>query len=295
MGLTTEGVAFLSAASRSGVDFSRTLMIGRQAMVSEGRRVRAGMRQGGVPIDLADAQAISRSGRGYCEPLLRHLGALHIDSLDGSGFEGSTIVHDLNQPLPKRYVSQYSVVLDGGTLEHVFDFPTALRSSLEAVALGGHYLAITPANNNAGHGFYQLSPELYFRVLSPENGFRVTYVLWRAEYPYARWYRVADPATVRRRVERRGCVRSLLFVAARRIDDREVLSSAPQQSDYAMAWTTQGMADGSREALNTTMGRLARRTPLLLKDSILLARQIARTRGHAGDFEPVSLSEIVLA
>jgi hypothetical protein len=31
--------------------------------------------------------------------------------------------------------------------------------------------AVTPANNQMGHGFYQFSPELFFRVFSQENGY----------------------------------------------------------------------------------------------------------------------------
>ncbi len=39
--------------------------------------------------------------------------------------------------------------------------------------LGGHFISVTFANNFLGHGFHQFSPELYFRVFCPANGFEV--------------------------------------------------------------------------------------------------------------------------
>ena len=78
--------------------------------------------------------------------------------MDASDYEGCSIVHDLNNPLPEHLVGRYSLVLDSGTLEHVFDFPTALRNSLAAVRTGGHFVTIAPGNNQFGHGFYQFGP-----------------------------------------------------------------------------------------------------------------------------------------
>ena len=36
-----------------------------------------------------------------------------------------------------------------------------------------HFVRITPANNFFGHGFYQFTPELFFRIFSAANGFEV--------------------------------------------------------------------------------------------------------------------------
>src|SRR5438477_418150 len=84
---------------------------------------------------------------------------------------GPHFPHDMNEPIPDKFKETYTAVLDGGSLEHVFNFPVAIKNCMEMVKVGGHYLAITPANNFFGHGFYQFSPELYFTVLSKENGF----------------------------------------------------------------------------------------------------------------------------
>lgn len=70
----------------------------------------------------------------------------------------------MNREIPGDFIEKYSMVLDGGSLEHVFNFPVAVRNCMQMLQVGGHYLAITPANNFMGHGFYQFSPELYFSI-----------------------------------------------------------------------------------------------------------------------------------
>jgi methyltransferase family protein len=69
--------------------------------------------------------------------------------MDASGFEGSSIQHDLNQPIPPSLSARFTLVLDSGTLEHVFDVPQALRNCMEIVAPGGHLIAIAPRQQRA--------------------------------------------------------------------------------------------------------------------------------------------------
>jgi 2-polyprenyl-3-methyl-5-hydroxy-6-metoxy-1,4-benzoquinol methylase len=87
------------------------------------------------------------------------------------GFNAS-IIHDLNKPVPKELEERFDVVLDGG-LEHVFDFPQAIENAMRMTKIGGHLILETPANNLCGNGFYQFSPELFFRVLDSGNGFEL--------------------------------------------------------------------------------------------------------------------------
>ncbi|HTE59068.1 MAG TPA: hypothetical protein VK631_01880, partial [Solirubrobacteraceae bacterium] len=111
---------------------------------------------------------------GFAEPVLHAMGAQRVDSLDISPFEGATVIHDLNQPLgepPRRFTA----VIDGGSLEHVFNFPVAIRTCMELVEPGGSLVVMVPANNEIGHGFYQFSPELFYRVA--QHGFDVLQML----------------------------------------------------------------------------------------------------------------------
>ncbi len=108
---------------------------------------------------------------------------------------------------------------------------------MEMVKVGGHFLAITPANNFFGHGFYQFSPELFFRVLSPENGFQMERMV-AVEYGFRRrWFEVSDPEVVRARVALVNSVPVMLFLQAKRVAALPVLSKTPQQSDYVAIWT----------------------------------------------------------
>jgi hypothetical protein len=235
MGLDEHGVRFILSAAESGVDFRRTVMIGRQELHVDASTLGRLLREFGH--DRVDAAQLATRADGYAEPLFELVGAEDVESLDASSFEGATLVHDLNQPLPDALHAQFTAVLDSGSLEHVFDFPTAIRNLMALAAVDGHVLLITPTNNLMGHGFYQFSPDLLFRVFDPTNGYEVeTMVAFEARRG-ARWYAVSDPKEARHRVELRNTWETYLALQARRVSTAAGLTSTPQQSDYAAAWT----------------------------------------------------------
>jgi hypothetical protein len=236
MGISVHGAKFLLHARSAGVDFNDLAMIGRQGLFV----TPAEMRQvfdafGELPTD-AEIDAICDGGSGYSEALFAHLGATRTDSFDASDFEGATFMHDMNTAVPERFHQQYSAVLDSGTLEHVFDFPTAIRNCMEMVRVGGHFVSITPANNFFGHGFYQFSPELYFSVLSPENGFELRTMMAFEETRNAVWYEVRRPQEVCERVTLLNAAPVYLCIIARRTERKPIFARPPQQSDYVARW-----------------------------------------------------------
>jgi SAM-dependent methyltransferase len=172
----------------------------------------------------------------YAEPVLQALGAKQLESLDNSDFEGAKMVHDLNEPIPPNWREQFDVVFDGGTLEHVFNLPIALRNSMELLKVGGRLFIHTCANNLCGHGFYQFSPELFYRAFSPENGFEVERMVIHHVGPYGNWHEVADPNVIRERVELITFTPMLLLVQAKRTAIKDIFAKAPQQSDYTTLW-----------------------------------------------------------
>lgn len=249
MGVDREAVSALLLARASGAAFDRTLMLGRQRMHIQPGDLSAAFAGLGLDLPRDRAKALFAEQDGFVEPLLRLLGAGDPHSLDNSDFEGSTLVHDLNEPVPGEWTQDgYSLVWDGGTLEHVFNFPVAARNAMELTRVGGHYLGMTPANNWLGHGFFQFSPELLFRVFSPENGFRVVWMMLKASrHPASRWYSVRDPQEVGERVTLTARNRGTLYVLAERVEERPIFEATPQQSDYAEAWST-GTMDRERGA-----------------------------------------------
>ena len=101
---------------------------------------------------------------------------------------------------------------------------------------GGRFVSVTIPNNWCGHGFYQFSPELFFRALGPENGFSLV-EMYFADVEGTAFYRVADPAAVRERVQLWTSDPVFLLVHARRDAVRDVFATTPQQSDYVSDWS----------------------------------------------------------
>jgi SAM-dependent methyltransferase len=161
MALVKEFADFLVASHRQGTSFGKSITLGRQSNM----------------LSLDDALKLSASPvvTDHFVDTFFHavLGAHTLDALDYSNYQGANIIHDLNTPLPFELREQYDAVIDGGTLEHVFDFPTALKNLMSLLKPGGSLFLFTPANNLFGHGFYQFSPELFYSVLAPHNGFRI--------------------------------------------------------------------------------------------------------------------------
>jgi hypothetical protein len=225
-------------AKRAGVRFDSTVTLGRQDLLITAARLQEAFTAYGEPLDAAEADTISQKGSRFSEPLFRKLGAKSVDSIDASAFEDATIVHDLNQPLPPELEGRYTLAFDGGTLEHIFDFPRALRNFLELPAVGGHVIMASPANNQMGHGFYQFSPELYFRALCIENGYRLLRLILVPAYSEGVWLSVRDPVEVRGRVGLNSTLEELdLFAVAQRVAKVALFAQPPQQSDYAFEWT----------------------------------------------------------
>jgi SAM-dependent methyltransferase len=100
----------------------------------------------------------------------RLLGLADIQALDYSDFEGAEIVHDLNLPPASELLERYDLILDSGTLEHVFDIRQALMNIALMLRPGGRVIHLAPTNNYVNHGFYQFSPTIFFDYYGA-NGF----------------------------------------------------------------------------------------------------------------------------
>jgi hypothetical protein len=246
MGIDPHATRFLLAAQATGANFERTLTIGRQQLYMDSRSLRRAFQLQGIELGYGEAAGLLTGDDGFAESLLERLGAREVTSLDVSRYESADLVHDMNEPIPASLRAKYTVVLDGGSLEHIFDFPTAIRNCMQLTEVGGHLLLISPASGEAGHGFYQFSPELFYRVLSRENGFAVEQMLVKDGRWRSPWYAVTDPLRVKERVTLRGGTALRLYIKARRVSELEPLSDAPQQSDYQIRWNR----DQGSEALD---------------------------------------------
>jgi len=254
MGLSIQSIKFLLAAHKRGVCFEKTLTLGRQHVTASPRQIVAALEESGVwpPPGGGDAflKSLAKTEWRF-EVIARSLGAQSVVACDISDYEGAGMVHDMNHPIQTEDEERFDVVIDGGTLEHVFNFPVAIANAMRLTKVGGTLVLFTPANNNFGHGFYQFSPELLYRVLSPENGFRVRRMVAMVEdiaecgnlfgirYPFhvnGPWYDVSDPVEVRSRVTLMNDLPVGLMVMAERTSREEIFKKVPQQSDYVPQW-----------------------------------------------------------
>ena len=238
MGLDVQSLRLLLVARRMGAKFDHTVTLGRQDLLLTPLQIRNVCSAFDLPIDEQEAKQIALGKDRFCEPMLERLGAVAVDSIDAHAFEGANIIHDLNLPMPAELQDRYDVVFDGGTLEHVFNFPTAMRGCLGLPKVGGHFIMTSPANNQMGHGFYQFSPELFFRVFSEENGYQLRAVLLVPTFSEGNWYKIKDPATVGARVGHNAAVTQLsIFAIAQRTKLVPLFLHPPQQSDYRAEWS----------------------------------------------------------
>ena len=253
MGLDNTAAQTLSGAKSIGANFGSTLMIGRQWLQADPELIGDIARLHGTVVPLIVP------GQPFAEPFFETLGAKRVDSLDFSTFEGATVQQDLNQPIPEKLHGKYDVVFDGGSLEHVFNFPLALKSCMEMVRLGGHFIQVSNGNNFMGHGFWQISPELIYRSMSLANGFEVVAVMLRelrmggrnrdlrGKFQIAR-----DPDELGWRVELVNRHPTYVITIAKRIGDGPVFAQPPHQSDYQRLWDT---GDGIRAGAVKTSRR----------------------------------------
>jgi SAM-dependent methyltransferase len=255
MGIDIETARFLLARRRDKVAFERCATLGRQHYFVSNTETRSLLRESGLSPEAFPA-LFPANYPGYSEPFWEMLGVKSLATVDASKFEGATHVHDMNQPIPPEWREAFDVVCDVGTLEHVFNFPVAIRNCMEMVKRGGCFFAQTPANNYFGHGFYQFSPELFFRVLSPQNGFQVEHCVAVEQGPRRRWFSVTDPEAARARVTLINTNPVVLFVWAKRIEVKPLFAITPQQSDYAVAWAGSTTTNPQNQSGSQTLERI---------------------------------------
>jgi len=236
MALDANATRCLLYAKTLGVSSARTAMLGRQRLVSSADTLQRTFTAFGYSLNKNEITEILSRGLGYAEPFLERLGATKIKSFDASDWENASDVSDFNLPIGEAFKNRFTAVIDGGTLEHIFNFPVAIANCMEMLEVGGHFVAITPANNFMGHGFYQFSPELFFGLFTAANGFNIVQIILFEHRPQPEWFEVRDPEAVRERVTVVNTRPTLLLVVARKVASVRVLGTPPQQTGYLAVW-----------------------------------------------------------
>lgn len=236
MGVDINGLKLLLHSKNTlNVDFTRCATLGRQEILYSPRDIYK-LKKSGLLKSENDLKILTKlATEKYFDIVLKEFfGAVVVDSFDYSDYEGVSILHDFNYPIPNEFFDRYSVVFDGGTLEHIFDFRIAIQNCMRMVRESGHVISISPTNNY--HGFYQFSPELWYRVFDESNGFLIKKMLLYVDDNKTDFYQVEDPDTMQSRVGLINSYPTYLFVVAQKIRSVDVFKRLPYQSDYVKLW-----------------------------------------------------------
>lgn len=128
--------------------------------------------------------------------VFRALGIESIRALDVSDYEDAEIVHDLNEPLPPHLHGCADFVVDGSTLDNVFDPAMCLRNMAALLRPGGRLVTLN-AYTTLQTAYTLCSPPWYLDYFV-ENGFvdcRVYVIVGRRGRKNAFWL---DPGYIDR-------------------------------------------------------------------------------------------------
>lgn len=88
--------------------------------------------------------------------------------IDQFEYDQPALRHDMNFPVPEEIDDKFDLVLDGGTVEHIFDIAQVMSNMVRMVRVGGSVMHL--ASFDMDHGFYGLSPCFFFDYYRA-NGF----------------------------------------------------------------------------------------------------------------------------
>ncbi len=170
MGLARGAIALLMEEARRQPFTGRLGTLGKQSILIEACEAATLSEKFGVRPGIS---AASGGKRFDDQTLLKGLGFSEVHSIDYSNYEGATHTLDLNSAeLPAEFHESYDVILDSGTLEHVFHIPNVLKNVFQMLKPGGRVIFLSPSSNHVDHGFYMFSPTFFFDYYAA-NGFHV--------------------------------------------------------------------------------------------------------------------------
>ncbi len=181
MGLAKPALRFLSIEHRRQSFEGKLLTLGRQCVYATFAQVQSLLFEEGIdPAPLPSGQELGTnipswrgtSMEGFTSDVVffKLLGLSDVQAMDCNDYEGAEIVADLNLPIPQELRSRFDVIVDGGTIEHVFDIRQCLMNIVAMLKPGGRIVHMCPSNNFTNHGFYQISPTLFVDYYTA-NGF----------------------------------------------------------------------------------------------------------------------------
>jgi hypothetical protein len=236
MGIAKIAYCLLAELKRDYPDLGGTvLQMGRQTVTVNSSQVLSVLEsfhlKSPIDLDLGDKSCINDIS------VFKSLGFDSVESIDFSDYEQPTYTHDFNQPVPEFLHGKFDAIYDGGTTEHIFDFPESLRNIYRLLKVGGIVMHASPSNDYVDHGFYSFSPTVFYDYYRA-NGFEIIKSCIFEVKPLTNECHVYeyDPENSSFYIPRNGFEELLVWFVARKIDS-STCDIVPQQHYYANnAW-----------------------------------------------------------
>lgn len=187
MGLSRAAIAYLMNEGKRREFTGSVLTLGVQGVFMTEEQYETLARDIGFKLAPAPAKpgkAPLFEGRISSDYALTRLGFQEVVATDVDGFEEADFLFDLNDDdIPDAHRAKYDLVIDSGTLEHVFNVPNALRNIVNFASDGGRILHLAPSSNHIDHGFYMFSPTLFWDFYSANEQEIISCELFRYPMP----------------------------------------------------------------------------------------------------------------
>jgi hypothetical protein len=173
MGLSTCALRLLLDEAKREPFTGSVVVLGKQDLSFTEETLRSCAAQVGfqlrdVPLTLSAKPGHARAGFLSDDSMLKALGFTDYAAMDVSDYEATDVIlHDLNSPtIAPELEGRFDVVIDGGTLEHVFHLPNAMSALGRMVHSQGRVIHASPSTNHVDHGFYMFSPTFFWDYYS---------------------------------------------------------------------------------------------------------------------------------
>lgn len=221
----------------------------------------------GIQMTVSNKKEFSEKGYITDDALFLSLGFDKVESIDYSDFEQCTIVHDLNEDVPEELYNKYDLIFDGGTSEHIFNFPKALANYNKMLKVGGRIIHSLPSSNHVDHGFYMFSPTLFYDYYFA-NKWEILdslFINYSHKHDTKLWNIYQYTPGCLDRYSIGGLTRGLYlnyFVAKK--NNYSTFDASVQQGSYLRTW------EGSKSDIDISLAkRITNRLPVNLKRSLL--------------------------
>lgn len=180
------------------------------------------------------------------EDLFYSLGFSEFVALDNSGYENAHVIFDLNQPSPPKHLREYfDVILDSGTMEHVFHVPNVLSNIFHMLRPQGRIIQFLPSSNFMDHGFYMFSPTFLYEYYH-QNNFQInTSQIFRTTPLPRASYKVYNYTPGCLYHIQQGGLDSGVYQVVNIVtkEKNSTCTTIPQQRDYQAVWRKEKLGD----------------------------------------------------